>query len=158
MRVHSVFACNSTVTLAAYHEFMNAVPPVSAVAGPVRSARFQQWRSRKDRAVRWLVTIGGVAVISAVVLIFFYLLYVVFPLFLQASTKFEHITDNPRWQADKPVYLSAEEQLDVGLRVASSGEVEFFSVSDGASLQMHQLPLDAQTRLRPKARSRPRTL
>ncbi len=85
--------------------------------------------------------------ISAVVLIFFYLLYVVFPLFLPASTKFEHITDNPRWQADKPVYLSVEEQLEVGLRVASSGEVEFFSVSDGASLQMHRLPLDAQTRM-----------
>ncbi len=126
---------------------MNAVPPVSAVAGPVRSARFHQWRSRKDRAVRWLISIGGVAVISAVVLIFFYLLYVVFPLFLPASTKLEHIADNPRWQADKPVYLSVEEQMVVGLRVSSSGEAEFFLLADGSSVQMHQLPLDEQTRL-----------
>jgi phosphate transport system permease protein len=126
---------------------MNAVPPVSAVAGPVRSARFHRWRSRKDRAVRWLITIGGVAVICAVVLIFFYLLYVVFPLFLPASTKFEHIADNPRWQTGEPVYLSVEEQLEVGLRVSSSGEVEFFSVSDGSGLQTHHLPFDAQTRL-----------
>jgi len=126
---------------------MNAVPPVSAVAGPVRSARFHRWRSRKDRAVRWLVSIGGVAVISAVVLIFFYLLYVVFPLFLPASTKLEHIADNPRWQADKPVYLSVEEQMVVGLRVSSSGGAEFFLLADGSSVQMHQLPLDEQTRL-----------
>jgi phosphate transport system permease protein len=126
---------------------MNAVPPVSAVAGLVRSARFHQWRSRKDRAVRWLVSIGGIAVISAVMLIFFYLLYVVFPLFLPASTKFEHLADNPRWQADKPVYLSVEEQLEVGLRVSSLGEAEFFSVSDGSSLQTNHLPFDAHSRL-----------
>ena len=126
---------------------MNAVPPVSAAAGPVRSARFHQWRSRKDRAVRYLVSIGGIAVISAVMLIFLYLLYVVLPLFLPASTEFEHLADNPRWQADSPVYLSVEEQLAVGLRVSSSGEAEFFSVSDGASLQTHQIPLAKQTRL-----------
>lgn len=126
---------------------MNAVPPVSAVAGSVRSARFHLWRSRKDRAVRWLISLGGVAVISAVVLIFFYLLYVVFPLFLPASTKFEHRADNPRWQADKPVYLSVEEQLEVGLRVSTTGEAEFFSVADGASLQTQHLPLAAQSRL-----------
>lgn len=142
-----VVGCNDTVTIAAYHAFMNAVPPVSAVAGSVRSARFHQWRSRKDRAVRWLITIGGIAVISAVMLIFFYLLYVVFPLFLPASTKFEHLADNPRWQADQPVYLSVEEQLEVGLRVSSAGVAEFFSLDDGSSLQTQQLPFDAQARL-----------
>ncbi len=125
--------------MAAYHKFMNAVPPVSAVAG---SARFHYWRYRKDQIVRRMVSIGGIAVISAVVLIFFYLLYVVIPLFLPASTKLEHLAEAPRWQADESVYLSVEEQLSVGLRVARSGEVDFFSVSDGSKLQTHQLPLE----------------
>ena len=37
--------------------------------------------------MRWLIAIGGVAVIWAVVLIFFYLMWVVFPLFLPAETR-----------------------------------------------------------------------
>ncbi len=126
---------------------MNAVPPVSAVAGPVRSARFHQRRSRKDRAVRWLVSIGGVGVISAVLLIFFYLLYVVLPLFLPATTDLVNIAENVRWQDSQAVYLSVEEQLEVGLRVSRSGEAEFFSVSEGISLQTQKLPLRENTRL-----------
>jgi len=35
----------------------------------------------------------------------------------------------------------------VGLRVSSSGGAEFFLLADGSSVQMHQLPLDEQTRL-----------
>jgi phosphate transport system permease protein len=127
---------------------MNAVPPVSAIAGSKRSARFHQWRSRKDRIVRRLVSIGGISVISAVVLIFFYLLYVVFPLFLPASTNLEHLADNPRWQTDQSVYLSVEEQRVVGLRVSGSGEVEFFSVFDGSLLQAYQLPLETNSRIK----------
>ncbi len=113
----------------------------------MRTARFHRWRSRKDRVVRRLITAGGIAVISAVMLIFFYLLYVVFPLFLPASTELELLADNPWPTSGRPVYLSVEEQLEVGLRVSSKGEAVFFSVSDGSSLQAHKLPLDANSRL-----------
>jgi phosphate transport system permease protein len=86
-------------------------------------------------------------VICAVVLIFFYLLYVVFPLFLPAGTEFEPLADKTAWRTSLPVYLSVEEQLEVGLRVSDSGEAEFFSISDGSSLQTLQLPIDGQARL-----------
>jgi len=114
----------------------------------VRSARFHQWRSRKDRLVRRLITAGGIAVISAVMLIFFYLLYVVFPLFLPASTNYSQLVGDPRVRDDIPVYLSVEEQLEVGLRISVSGKAQFFSLSDGSILQVHQLPLNKNSRIK----------
>ena len=64
--------------------------------------------------MRWLIAVGGIGVILAVVLIFFYLLWVVFPLFLPASS---HVGENrvmPGWSGSEPVYLSIEEQQEVG--------------------------------------------
>ena len=41
-------------------------------------------RQLKDRLMTWFMGFGGISVIIAIVLIFFYLLYVVFPMFLPA--------------------------------------------------------------------------
>ncbi len=47
-----------------------------------RSDQCRRWRRRKDRLARDTIALGGVAVILAVVLILFCLLWVVFPRFL----------------------------------------------------------------------------
>jgi phosphate transport system permease protein len=107
----------------------------------MRSERFHQWRSRKDRVVRWAIAVGGVSVIAAVVLIFFYLLWVVFPLFIPAETRLVAQSEIPRWRNSESVYLAVEEQQEVGLRLSTSGEVEFFGVATGQSLQTSRLPL-----------------
>lgn len=88
---------------------------------------------------RWLIEIGGVSVILAVVMIFFYLLVVVFPLFTPASSTREAIGSRPEWAAVPPVYLAIEEQLEVGLRIDSDGEFDFFRVEGGQSLLSDRL-------------------
>ena len=107
---------------------MSAAFGKEAVARSRRSASFHRWRSRKDHAVRWLIAVGGVGVIIAVVLIFFYLLWVVFPLFLPASSSMGESRPMPGWEAGNPVYFSLEEQLEIGLRVTEDGNAAFFNI------------------------------
>ena len=56
------------------------------------AARHRRWRGIKDRFTGWVMAVGGISVILAVVLIAFYLVYVVLPLFRPAriseSTEF----------------------------------------------------------------------
>ncbi len=50
---------------------MKAATAAGIASGSTRSERFHLWRSRKDRAVRWAIAVGGMGVLGAVVLIFF---------------------------------------------------------------------------------------
>jgi phosphate transport system permease protein len=118
---------------------MKAVPAASGASDSMRSERFHLWRSRKDRAMRWLIAIGGVAVIWAVVLIFFYLVWVVFPLFLPAETRLADGPRVPAWSDSGPVYLAVEEQREVGLRLSEAGELTFFEAASGRSLRETRL-------------------
>jgi len=114
---------------------MNLAPPESAAPGPARSARFHRRRGRKDTLARWLIGIGGISVIIAVVLIFFYLLVVVFPLFRPASTELVQTGSRPDWAATVPLYLSVEEQREVGIRIAANATIEFFRVNGAESIR-----------------------
>ncbi len=126
---------------------MAATSPRKTVLDSGRSERFHLWRSRKDLAVRWIIAVGGVGVILAVVLIFFYLLWVVFPLFLPATS---HLKEGPAmssWKGSETLYLAIEEQLEVGLRVSDSGRAEFFHVADGKVVGESRLPGASAARL-----------
>jgi len=118
---------------------MNTRPLIEVELEAARSDRFHRWRTRKDRIIRWFIGFGGISVILAVGLIFFYLLWVVFPLLLPAQTTLITVADRAKWQQDEVLYLSLEEQLEVGLRVSSHGHVEFFHASDARLL--NELPL-----------------
>ena len=87
-----------------------------------------------------MISIGGVGVIFAVVLIFFYLMWVVFPLFLPAGAHLQDPVPKPGWAQARPVYLSVEEQRVVGLRVSDDGNAEFFHIDDGQTLEKTRLP------------------
>ena len=120
---------------------MKTAPAATSFSGTMRSERFHLWRSRKDRGVRWAIAVGGVGVIAAVVLIFFYLLWVVFPLFLPAETDLTSEQEMPAWRGSEPIYLAQEEQQEVGLRLSTAGEAAFFNVATGQQLQTLRLPL-----------------
>jgi phosphate transport system permease protein len=120
---------------------MSAAPGNNAIANSKRSDRFHLWRSRKDTVVRWLIAVGGVAVIWAVVLIFFYLLWVVIPLFLPAKAEMGEGHTMSGWADSAPVYLAVEEQMEVGLRVVEDGRAKFFHVPDGLTLGTEQLSI-----------------
>ena len=106
-----------------------------------RSERFHLWRSRKDRFVRWAIAAGGIGVILAVVLIFFYLLWVVVPLFLPADIQPVEERIMTGWEDSSARLLAIEEQQEVGMRLSDTGEIMFFRVATGEPLRTDRLPL-----------------
>jgi phosphate transport system permease protein len=108
--------------------------------------RKRRVRALKDRLTRWYVAIGGLAVLAAITLIFFYLAYVVAPLF-QGATLSSANELTPGWLQDsgKPLMLSLEEQNQVAMRISDKGEAVFFNLDDGALLKRISLPLPAGT-------------
>ncbi len=98
-----------------------------------------RWRLLKDLIARRGVTLGGLSVIFFIVLIFFYLAYVVLPVFKPASI--EKISDYPLPGDGNTLSLAIEEQLEVGARFTGVGDVVFFRVPDGAIIsQTHVIP------------------
>ncbi|MDD5460302.1 MAG: ABC transporter permease subunit [Methylococcales bacterium] len=91
----------------------------------------ERWRLIKDTAARYGVIAGGLGVIVAVVMIFFYLLYVVFPLFLPARA--EHVSQYavPGAASGKTVLMEVEEQNEVAVRFTDTGRVIFFAAASG---------------------------
>ncbi|EKE87626.1 ABC transporter permease subunit [Idiomarina xiamenensis] len=92
-------------------------------------------RSRllKDRMARWGVTLGGSMVLIALLMIFFYLLYVVEPIF--RSVKVEPLTDFAAPGQGQTLALGMEEQGEIGYRFDDQGLVTFFAVQDKPSQQ-----------------------
>jgi phosphate transport system permease protein len=64
---------------------VNSTQPHSSQLDMMASDRYQRWRLVKDKLVARAVVVGGLSIIGAIVLIFFYLLYVVFPLLLNMT-------------------------------------------------------------------------
>ena len=110
--------------------------------------RKRRIRALKDHLTRWYVFIGGLAVLGAITLIFFFLGYVVFPLFQGADLNAKQAL-TPVWMQDagKPLMISVEEQNQVGMRVSDKGLVLFFSAKTGDELSRVNLPLPAGTQV-----------
>ncbi len=95
---------------------------------------YQKWRLIKDALARCGVVVGGLGVIVAIVLIFFYLLYVVLPLFGSATATSIAEYDVPELTLGKTILLETEEQNEVAVRFTDSGQVVFFDVATGKTL------------------------
>jgi len=96
-------------------------------------------RALKDRLARYFVAIGGISVIVAILLIFFYLLQVVIPMFKSADIAESHtysVTDE-----GKILHIGIEEQGTMGVRFTESGQVVFFQTDTGAIVETHKLDL-----------------
>ncbi|VXC44552.1 Phosphate ABC transporter permease protein PstC [Pseudomonas sp. 8Z] len=104
--------------------------------------RKRRMRALKDRAARWYVSIGGLAVLACITLIFFYLAYVVAPMFAGADMEARKV-QQPAWLAEQgePLMLALEEQNKVAMRLSRSGQVQFFTLKDGAALKSVQIAL-----------------
>lgn len=95
---------------------------------------YQQWRLIKDNLARYGVIAGGMGVIVAVVMIFFYLLYVVFPLFLSATAEPVSQYALPEKTLGKTLLLDMEEQNQVAARFTETGHIVFFDVATGKTI------------------------
>ena len=127
------------------HSFSSSsAPPTRIDLNTPRLQRKRRWRALQDRLTRWVVLVGGLAVLAAITLIFFFLAYVVLPLFQGASLASGQVLE-PTWlqQAGEPRWLSIEEQNQVGLRISDQGQAIFFRLDSGALLARVDLPLPA---------------
>ncbi|MBD9483183.1 ABC transporter permease subunit [Pseudomonas sp. PDM14] len=106
--------------------------------------RKRRIRALKDRMARWYVSIGGLAVLGAITLIFFYLAHVVLPMFSGAELEARK-AQQPVWLAQQgdALLLAVEEQNKVAMRLNNAGKVQFFTLKDSTALQAYDLPLPA---------------
>ena len=122
---------------------MSFIPKAGPADIATRSDNFHRWRSRKDLLAKKIIGLGGLLVIAAVLLILFYLIYVVSPLFLPAKMTQNEI-DATDWGNDRSVYLSLEEQQQVAFRLSESGVAEFFTRETLQPIETSKLTQDGQ--------------
>ena len=120
--------------------------------------RKRRMRALKDHMARWYVSIGGLAVLGAITLIFFYLAQVVLPMFQGAELE-PRAAQQPAWlaEAETPLLLTIEEQNEVAMRLGSDGQVRFFALKTGELLTSLSLPLPAGSRIVSVGRDTPGT-
>jgi phosphate transport system permease protein len=108
---------------------------------------YQRWRLIKDSLARFGVIAGGLSVIVALVLIFFYLLYVVIPLFKPASAEAITHYPVPEQNLGKTVLLDVEEQNEVAVRFTETGQAIFFEVATGKVILTEAVKTPANTKV-----------
>jgi phosphate transport system permease protein len=92
---------------------------------------YQRWRLIKDNLARYGVIIGGLGILAAIILIFFYLLYVVYPLFIGASATPVSRYPVPEPALGRTVFIEIEEQNEIAARFTDNGQVVFFETATG---------------------------
>lgn len=98
-------------------------------------------RMAKDKLFKYVMVFGGLSVIIAISTIFFYLAGVVAPLFMPPHMDDLKPLAVPAHVDQSTVHLGMEEQVEIGIRVASQGGVTFFSLLDGKPLLQERVAL-----------------
>jgi len=101
--------------------------------------RHRAWRHMVDVSTRYLMAVGGISVIIAIVLIAFYLFYVVLPMFKGAHVEVEQSYTVPGDTGNDTLYYAMEEQREVAMRLDAAGNVVFFKAASGGVMQQHNL-------------------
>jgi phosphate transport system permease protein len=119
-----------------------SLKPPSLDFNEPRLVRHRKKRKLKDQFAKVSIATGGISVIVAITLIFFYLLYEVAPLFESAEAERVASYEIPAAEAGRTVFSGAEEQGEKAFRVTESGLVVFFNTIDGSIDNKEQVPLD----------------
>jgi phosphate transport system permease protein len=99
-------------------------------------------RAWKDTFARRAIALGGLSVIVAITLIFFYLLYEVMPLFKSATIKQESSFElHGEARASKILTMFTEEQNEVAALLTENGKLLFINAQNGQPVSAQQLPL-----------------
>lgn len=121
-----------------------AVPPsVNLSRSIVAGGGAYRSRILKDASARWVVWIGGLGVIAALLLIFVYLVSEVFPLFAPARFEAQAVQTMPGDQG-RTLYVATEEQGEVAMRLSDTGVVSFFDLVSGTIKDQKSLPMAGQ--------------
>lgn len=120
-----------------YHKSTSHSPGIDFNTAPLKKYRAR--RFLKDRVARWGVAAAGVGVILTILLIFFYLLYQVMPLFAGVS-----IAPVASYRSSAgAIFVSLDAQADIAMAAQTSGGLVFFATRSGVPLHNDSLPLPA---------------
>ena len=111
--------------------------------------KHRYYRHLKDVSMRYVMALGGISVIIAIVLIAFYLIYVVLPMFKPPHIEQVASYPVPAGTQTETLYYAMEEQREIGLRVTGGGSIVFFNTEDGKLV--HQQFLAEETLADPTA-------
>ena len=92
-----------------------------------------------DKVAKYGIGIGGTSVIFAITLIFFYLAWIVFPLFLSANMEQKHRYAAPG-SSEKTLFYNVEEQAGTAFRLTADAKLQFFSTESGEITTTIDLP------------------
>tara|TARA_R110002096_G_scaffold12899_4_gene45937 strand:- start:7050 stop:9299 length:2250 start_codon:yes stop_codon:yes gene_type:complete len=96
-------------------------------------ARRREWRMLKDRMFAATMAVGGIGVIIAIVMIFFYLFYVVVPMFAGARMEAAGTYQLP-YKGSDIARLTLDEYAEIGLAISTAGDYTFFRATDGTAI------------------------
>ena len=124
----------------------NSPASILPATDSAQNLRRRRWRMLKDRMATRGVAMGGMAVILAIVLIFFYLLFVVLPLFSSADV--ERVADyelpgGSKGKGGASLHLAMEEQAEIGFRLTADARAVFFDLQNGKVIDEQALELPA---------------
>ncbi len=105
------------------------------------NAWHQKRRLLIDNFARYGIGLGGLSVIMAIVLIFFYLLWVVLPIFSSAEVHSNDSYTVSAIESGKTVLIVPEESGKLAMRLTDTGKAVFFHQQDGKTLQVIDLDL-----------------
>ncbi|MDX1352517.1 MAG: phosphate ABC transporter permease, partial [Thiomicrorhabdus sp.] len=115
-----------------------------ALSGKAFEKRIRR-RNVKDSVSKYSISVGGLGVIFAVLLIMFFLLYVVLPLFVPATVEKTTQYSIPGSQHEKTLYYGIDEYQTTAIRFTESGDLVGFNVIDGSVNFRESLPLNGAT-------------
>ncbi len=97
-----------------------------------------RWSVRlSDFLARWIITIGGIGTIIAVLTVFAFLAWVVLPLFLPAAVSSREELRVP-W-SDRPLAWEGNEYSSLIWELSATGSLHVYRLSDGAAVDQRQL-------------------
>ncbi|HHT00363.1 MAG TPA: ABC transporter permease subunit [Thiomicrospira sp.] len=114
-----------------------------ALNGPAFEKRIRR-RNFWDSVSKYGISTGGIGVIFSVLLIMFFLMYVVFPLFVPATIEKSAEYSLPGGQSEKTLYYGVDEYQSSGMRFTESGKLLGFKVDDGSTNFSETLPLNGE--------------
>ena len=101
--------------------------------------KHRYYRHLKDVALRYMMALGGISVIVAIVLIAFYLVYVVLPMFKPPHIEQVAGYPVPAGKETASLYYAMEEQREIGLRITADADAVFFNTADGSLVHRESL-------------------
>lgn len=111
------------------------------------TTKMDRSRSIKNKITSFSMAVGGISVIMSIVLIFFYLAYVVYPLFLSAEMEKTASYPMPAASQGKTLHLAIEEQNRIAVRFTEQAKAIFFNVKTGDVVENINIALPAKTNI-----------